>query len=56
MVGGRGFLDARVGDRLTAFQHARDDGAGYVEVYARDVRDPDLQHALRVLAGPSMAP
>lgn len=50
MVGGTGFLDTQTGDRFTAFQHALEDHASYVEVYAQDVRHPGLRQALHVLA------
>jgi hypothetical protein len=49
MLGGKGFLDEQTGDRGVTFQHAREDNASYVEVYAPDVRDPGLRGALQFL-------
>jgi hypothetical protein len=50
MLGGKGFLDKQVGDRVIAFRNALEDHASYVEVYASDVRDPGLKAALQFLA------
>lgn len=50
MVGGKGFLERQIGDRWTAFRHAWEDGARYLEVYASDLRDPAQQEALQRLS------
>jgi Beta-galactosidase len=50
MVGGKGWLENRVGDRTAAFRNALEDHASYIEVYASDIRDPLQKSALQFLA------
>jgi hypothetical protein len=50
MIGGKGFLERQIGDRMTALRNALEDQASYVEVYASDVRDPGHSRALQLLA------
>lgn len=56
MVGGKGFLDAKVGDRKEAFRNAIEDHASYIEVYASDVRDPAQRKALEFVSGGGAKP
>ena len=49
MVGGKGWLDQHIGDRLTAFQNALEDHASYIEIYYSDVRDPGHRATLQLL-------
>lgn len=51
MLGGKGFVDAQAGDRMTAFRNAMEDHASYIEVYASDVRDPAQRKALEFVSG-----
>jgi hypothetical protein len=50
MVGGKGFRDRQIGDRLTAFLTALEDYASHLEVYASDVRDLGQRGALEFLS------
>ena len=36
-------MDQQTGDRLTAFRNAMEDHVSYIEVYAKDVRDPERE-------------
>ena len=49
MLGGKGHLDDKTGDRRRAFGHAVEDRATYLEVYAADLRDSTAHRALEVL-------
>jgi hypothetical protein len=48
MVGGKGFLESRIGDRSKAINIAIEDRASYLEVYASDLRDAGLRGLLLV--------
>ncbi len=50
MIGGKNWLDEKVGDRGKAFKNAIEDNADYIEVYAADVNDPKLETLLRQLS------
>lgn len=50
MVGGKGFLENQIGDRMTAFRNALEDRVSYLEIYASDVRDPGLKRGMEFLA------
>lgn len=48
MVGGKGFKDERTGNRAVALQHALEDGASYLEIYAGDIRDVPTRKMLHL--------
>jgi len=50
MFGGREWLDAITGDRMSAFQAGLADGVVYMEVYQGDLQDPTLNDAVQFLA------
>lgn len=50
MIGGKNWLNEEVGDRGRAFRNAIEDNASYIEVYAGDVNDPELESLLRQLS------
>lgn len=50
MTGGGGWLEGKVGDRGTAFRHALEDRASYLEVYHGDLLNPALTGTIHNLA------